>query len=75
MLGNQYHTRAGMNVSAPTSTITATRNSTNSGVWVGSVPAPAGNSLLHDQGPGRSQHRYHKPESPDEHGAAERVVL
>ena len=34
--------QAGMNVKAPTITMTPIKSATNKGVWVGSVPKPAG---------------------------------
>ena len=67
--------RAGMKVRAPTRMITAVRNSTKSGVCVGSVPAPAGICFLQAREPRRGQDRNHDPEAPHEHGQAEGYVV
>ena len=60
--------RAGNRVSAPTTSTVATTSSTNSGVWVGSVPGPAGSLLLGGQRAGQRQHGHHQPVAADEHG-------
>ena len=67
--------RAGKNVSAPTTSTVAISSTTNSGVWVGSVPAPAGTCFLAASEPAIASAGIGQPEPGEEHRHAQRAVV
>ena len=66
---------AGKNSRPPTIRITPTSRPTNSGPWVGKVPAEGGTLRLGGERAGDRHHRHDVAEAAEQHGDAERGVV